>query len=181
MQPITFADFSRVKGVSRPAVTSAINSGRIADAVIEIDGKRMLDKRLAMTLWDKNTRETHNAKRRKSAVEIPIEETPARLRDAINELPDDQIPDLNESRARKEHYQSELAKLQVLQQRELLVPAEQISKDAFNVGRSIRETLTNIADRLSNQLAGETDPRMIHRMLTEEHRHALNQLADGQA
>ncbi len=37
----------------------------------------------------------------------------------------------------------------------------------------------NLADRLSHQLAGETDPAAIHQVLTEEHRAALVELADG--
>jgi len=32
---------------------------------------------------------------------------------------------------------------------------------------------------LSHQLAGETDPARIHRVLSEEHRMALSELADG--
>jgi hypothetical protein len=47
------------------------------------------------------------------------------------------------------------------------------------MGRSVREALANLADRLSHQLAGETDPAAIHQVLTEEHRAALVELADG--
>ena len=39
--------------------------------------------------------------------------------------------------------------------------------------RSVREALSNLADRLSHQLAGETDPQVIHQMLSDEHRDAL--------
>lgn len=96
----------------------------------------------------------------------------------IEALPDDAIPDLNESRARREHYQAELAKLQVAQQRRELVPADEVKKDAFQIGRSIREALSNLADRLSHQLAGETDPAVIHQLLSDEHRDALLALAE---
>jgi hypothetical protein len=94
-------------------------------------------------------------------------------------LPDDSIPELNESRARREHYQAELAKLQVTQQRGELVPVDQVKKEAFALGRSVREALANLADRLSHQLAGETDPARIHQVLSDEHRAALVELADG--
>jgi hypothetical protein len=46
------------------------------------------------------------------------------------------------------------------------------------VGRSIREALANLADRLSHQLAGETDPAVIHQLLSDEHRDALLELAE---
>ena len=99
--------------------------------------------------------------------------TPRELRKAIEALPDDAIPELNESRARREHYQAELSKLQVAQQRRELVPADEVKKEAFQIGRSVREALSNLADRLSHQLAGETDPTVIHALLSDEHRDAL--------
>ena len=93
--------------------------------------------------------------------------------------PDDEIPELNESRARREHYQAELAKLEVDLKRRELVPAVEVKKEAFALGRSVREALANLADRLSHQLAGEVDPARIHQVLSEEHRAALTELADG--
>ena len=126
---------------------------------------------MALELWRKNTKATHNAKVSQAD---PVEPTtPRELRKAIDALPDDAIPELNESRARREHYQAELAKLQVAQQRKELVPADEVKKEAFQVGRSIREALANLADRLSHQLAGESDPAVIHQLLSEEHRDAL--------
>jgi hypothetical protein len=44
----------------------------------------------------------------------------------------------------------------------------------------VREALANLADRLSYQLAGETDPVRIHAVLTDEHRDALSSLADSE-
>ena len=60
---------------------------------------------------------------------------------------------------------------------EELVPAEQVKKESFQLGRSIREQLANLADRLSNELAGESDPAVIHRVLTNEHRQCLMEIA----
>ena len=170
---VTFSEFAAIKGCAKGSVTAATKS-RIAAAVVEKDGKRWLDRDLALELWDRNTKATHNAKIRQGD---PIED-PRELKRAIDALPDDAIPELNESRARREHYQAELAKLQVAQQRKELVPAEEVKKEAFQVGRSIREALANLADRLSHQLAGETDPAVIHELLTVEHRDALLALAE---
>ena len=167
---VTFSEFAALKNCAKGTVTSATKS-RIAAAVVEKDGKRWLDRDLALELWNRNTKATHNAKVSKAD---PIEaRTPVELKRAIEALPDDAIPELNKSRARREHYQAELSKLQVAQQRRELVPAEEVKKDAFQVGRSIREALSNLADRLSHQLAGETDPAVIHQLLSDEHRDAL--------
>jgi hypothetical protein len=176
---VTFSEFAALKGCSKAAVTAAIRS-RIGAAVVEKDGKRWLDRDLALELWRKNTKATHNAKVSvPDPVEAPAPRTPVELRKAIDRLPDDAIPELNESRARREHYQAELAKLQVAQQRKELVPADEVKKQAFQIGRSVREALSNLADRLSHQLAGETDPAVIHQLLSDEHRDALLALVEA--
>jgi hypothetical protein len=175
---VTFSEFAAIKGCAKGTVTAA-SKARIAAAVVEKDGRRWLDRDQAIELWDKNTKATHNSKVRRAD---PIEALPPRdaaeLKRRVEGLPDDAIPDLNESRARREHYQAELAKLQVTQQRGELVPADEVKKEAFQMGRSVREALSNLADRLSHQLAGEVDPVRIHQVLTQEHRAALVELCD---
>jgi len=174
---VTFAEFAAIRGCTKAAVTHASKS-RIAAAVVVKDERKWLDRDLALELWNKNTRATSNSKVSKPDLVEPAPADPQELRRRVEMLSDDEIPDLNESRARREHYQAELAKLQVTQQRGDLVPADEVKKDAFQVGRSIREALANLADRLSHQLAGETDPTVIHEVLTREHRDALLALAE---
>lgn len=176
---VTFTELGLIKGCSQAAVSHAVRRGRISAAVVEKDGKRWLDRDLALELWDKNTVNTANSKVRNAD---PVEAEPhdaGELKAAINKLPEDAIPELNESRARREHYQAELAKLQVTQQRGELVPVDEVKKEAFNIGRAVRESLANLADRLSHQLAGEVDPVVIHKLLTDEHRAALLELTEG--
>ena len=168
---VTFAEFALLKGCTKGAVTHASKS-RIKAAIVDKDGQRWLDRDLALELWNKNTKATASSK-----VELP-DPTPRELKRKVDALPDDEIPDLNESRARREHYQAELAKLQVSQQRRELISADEVKKEAFALGRSIREALANLADRLSHQLAGETDPTVIHQLLSDEHRAALSELTE---
>ncbi len=177
---VTFSEFAALKGCAKGTVTAATKS-RIAAAVVEKDGKRWLDRDLALELWNRNTKATWCAKVSQPDPVEPLPQDPRELRKAISALPDDAIPELNESRARREHYQAELAKLQVAQQRRELVPAEEVKKEAFQIGRSIREALSNLADRLSHQLAGETDPAVIHQLLSDEHRDALLALQEVQS
>jgi len=172
---VTFSEFAAIKGCTKAAVTHA-TKGRILAAVVEKDGKRWLDRDLALELWRKNTLKNNAAK-----VDEPdlVKPRDAReLRQQVAGLPDDEIPELNESRARREHYQAELAKLEVDLKRKELVPAVDVEKEAFALGRSVREALANLADRLSHQLAGETDPARIYAVLTDEHRAALVELSN---
>ena len=173
---VTFSEFAAIKGCTKAAVTHATKS-RILAAVVEKDGKRWLDRDVALELWRKNTLKNNAAKVDEPD---PVKPRDAReLRQQVAGLPDDEIPELNESRARREHYQAELAKLEVDLKRKDLVPAVDVQKEAFALGRSVREALANLADRLSHQLAGETDPARIHAVLTDEHRAALEELSNG--
>ena len=173
---VTFSEFAAIKGCTKAAVTHATKS-RIAAAVVEQEGKRWLDRDLALELWRKNTLKNNAAKVDEPDPVMPRDAR--ELRQQVAGLPDDEIPELNESRARREHYQAELAKLEVDLKRRELVPAVEVQKEAFALGRSVREALANLADRLSHQLAGETDPARIHAVLTDEHRAALVELSNG--
>ena len=175
---VTFAEFAAIRGCTKAAVTHASKS-RIAEAVVVKDEKKWLDRDLALELWNKNTAATHASKVSRPDPVEPAPRDARELRQRVAGLPDDEIPELNESRARREHYQAELAKLEVDLKRRDLVPAAEVKKEAFALGRSVREALANLADRLSHQLAGETDPARIHAVLTDEHRAALVELADG--
>ena len=144
---ITFADLAQLKNVSRSAVSQRKRSGVLDGAIVKHNGKTLLNKDLAMDLWDKNTAPVLN--------QLPVQ-TKKELKKQIDALPDDAIPDFNTSRARKEHWQASLAQLQVQQQKKDLIPVTQIKKSSFEMGRAIRESLANLADRLASQVAGET-------------------------
>ena len=181
---ITFAELAMIKGCTKAAVTHASKS-RIAAAVVEKDGKRWLDRDLALELWNKNTRATATSKvSQPDPVDHPppaptSTPRPADLKRLIDALPEDQIPDLNESRARHEHYKAEKARLEALQGRGELVPADEVKAQAFKAARSVRDSLMALPDRLAAQLAGTSDVRLCHTLLTEELRVALRSLADG--
>jgi transcriptional regulator with XRE-family HTH domain len=165
---ITFADLAKLKGVSRSAVSQRRQSGILDAAIVKVGAREKLNKDLALELWEKNTAPVLN--------QLPVQ-TKKELKKQIDALPDDEIPDFNTSRARKEHWQASLAQLQVEQQKKDLIPVTEIKKSSFELGRAIRESLANLADRLAPQCAGETDPQIIHQLLTEEHRNALEELA----
>jgi hypothetical protein len=194
---VTFSDFARLKKVSAPAVTIASKS-RIKDAIVEHNGKRMLDRAKALELWDKNTRrngservsvEAKQRDRRKIKVDRPgappppAAKVPAatgdQLKTLIMGLPEDQIPGLDVSRERKEHYNAEIARLQALKEREELVPTADVKRMASTLGRQIRDNILSIPNRVAPLLAAAQDSGEVHRLLSEELRTALRVLADG--
>ena len=178
---VTFSEFAALKGCSKPAVTHAVKS-RIAAAVVEKDGKRWLNRDLAIDLWTRNTLRNNRANMN-LADSVVSKKQPARtkaeIQQKVAQLPDDAIPELNESRARREHYQAELAKLEVDHRRNELVSADGVKKEAFNVAKTVREALINIPDRVANLLAAESNATAIHMALTDEITQALEGLANA--
>lgn len=90
-----------------------------------------------------------------------------------------EIPTFNESRAKSEHFRAELARLDLEVKEEQLVEVSRVEREAFTSARAVRDALGNIPDRVSNQLAAESDPVVIHQTLTEEIRKALETLVDA--
>lgn len=175
-------EFAKAKGVTPAAVTCAIRSGRLAGAVVTENGRELIDLERGMELWDQRTLRNNNA--RVGAADGPaapavVTPTPAQVRAYIEALPEDAIPDLNESRARREHYQAEQAKLAALQGRGELVPVAEVRKEAFSLARGVRDGLMGIPDRVAPMLAATQDAAQVHRLLSEEIRVALRVLADG--
>tara|TARA_R100001443_G_scaffold7274_1_gene16504 strand:+ start:99 stop:614 length:516 start_codon:yes stop_codon:yes gene_type:complete len=167
---VTFKDLAKLKGVSAPAVTKKMKKDYMQPCIVNHNGQKLVNKDMALELWHGNSNIAQ------TPITVPAE-TKKELKKQIDATPDDQIPDFNVSRARKEHWNASLAKLQVQQQKKELIPVTDIKKSSFELGRAIRESLSNIADRLAPQCAGETDSQVIHRLLTEEHRNALEEIA----
>lgn len=181
------AEFAAIKGVSRATMHDAMKA-RIAGAVVEVDGRRLVDRDLALELWDRNTKRNSSAKvglpqdrrpRSPKPAQPPPSPTDQDLRAFIQGLPEDQIPDLNDSRARREHYLAEKARLDALQGRKELLPADQVKAEAFALARALRDGLMRVADRMAPTLAATADARQVHHLLTEEIRVALRGLGDA--
>ena len=161
---ITYVDLARIKNVSKSAVSQRKAKGIFKQALVKTeDGKDYLDKDLALKAWE--------------GIYVPVKDTKKELKEKIENLPSDSIPDFAESKAKREFYLAELAKLDVEEKKKQLVSVDEIKKSSFAKARSIREALTNLADRLSHQLAGEDDATVIHNLLSTEHREALENLA----
>ena len=177
MPLVTKSAYARSRGCSPAAVTTAIKSGRIKEAVVTKDGKELLDFDKANDLWARNTQQQPPSTQDSAAPSKPPSDQA--LRAFIESLPEDEIPELNWSRARREHYSAEREKIGTLKDRGEVIVQSETKAEAFACARAVRDALLSLADRLAPQLAATTDARECHRLLTEEHRIALRGLADG--
>lgn len=160
------AKYSRLRGVTKEAVSKAVREGRIPS--FNENGRRLIDPELADQEWQKNTNPSvANEESRQKKLGVSIEE------DKNNG------PSYSQSRSIREAYQARLAKLSYEEKLEKLVSAEKVKVTAFTTARIVRESVLNIPNKISYQLATETDSNKIHLILTEALIEALEELAVG--
>jgi hypothetical protein len=82
-----------------------------------------------------------------------------------------------DARADHEWRRARLAALNLAEREGTLVKAKDVELEIFNAVRSLRNQLMLIPDRISASVAVEPDPDVIHRLLREEIRGALGELA----
>lgn len=189
MAEITKSELARLLDVSPSAVGKAIRSGRIAEAVVtKANGRQMINKELALTLWARNTLQkppsADGTSRQPAAAAMaqpaaPAAVSPKQLRAYIKALPEDDIPDLNDSRARREHYQAEKAKQEALHGRGELVPTDDVRREASRLARQVRDRLLIIPSRIAAMLATMQDQEEVRQLVQGEIEMALKGLADA--
>lgn len=188
------AEFAAIKGVSKPTVHEAMKA-RIAAAIVEVNGRRLLDRDLALELWDANTRRNNNTKtglpadrktaERKARQSKSVPPTPAslptdeQLLALVQSLPEDQIPDLIDSQRRKEHYLAERAKVAALRDREEVGNLSEVRARAAKLARQVRDLLLIIPSRNAARLAAMSDPEDVRSLLEEEIEGALKGLKNA--
>jgi hypothetical protein len=170
------AHLAKELGVSHAAISRAIRDGRLTPALrLAPDGREVLAYGQARRLWAQCRREP-------LPQVLPDLVEPLSL-SPLPELPElaaaiaAGLPPLHESRARREHYQAELARLELERLQAALVPAAQVEVERRQCAASVRAALASWAERLAPQVAAANDPREIHRLLSETLRVELMRLA----
>lgn len=80
----------------------------------------------------------------------------------------DAVVRFNNARAEKAEYQAVLAKLEVEEKYRTVVSVESVRQQGSELGSVLLNALTNLPDRLSDELATLDDSREIHKLLTTE-------------
>ena len=167
---ITFADLAKLKGVSRSAVSQRRRTGILKDAIVKVNGRELLNKDEAVRLWDQNS----------VPAPTPITaQTKKELKKQVDGMAADEIPDFNISRAKKEFYTAELARIQVMQQKKELISAKEVEKKSFEMAVGIREAFLTLPDRVSNLFASETDASAIDSVMRQEIHSCLERFVEA--
>jgi hypothetical protein len=166
-------------GGSPPAVHYAIQDGRIT-----ISQEGLIDSEVADKQWAANT----NPKFQEAGVKAGAARTKQRRAASkeVAEVPPNllQMPptadrnDLNKSRASREFYESELARLKFEEKQHLLIPVETVRRVMYEAGRVIRAGHDDLVAQLSPDLATETDLSRTEIMLKSALERLDNDFAD---
>jgi hypothetical protein len=157
---MTIVEYARHRGVSKTAVTRAVQLGRISTT-----GKpKRVDPAEADRQWAANTDTTKalnsvNGTPRKGGL---------RGKETMN---------FNSARAVHETYKARKAKLEFEQLRGKLIDAEEVRKKWFTICRMTRDKLMSVPDRVVPMIAGMVDSAEMHRLVAAEIRQALEEMS----
>ena len=160
METITTKQLAEALGVTQGRISQLKTQGRFDGCFTVEKSKIIWNKDAAIKAYKEGNPLTTVSPTRKESAEL-------------------EIPSFNESRAKSEHFRAELARLDLEVKEDQLVEVSRVEREAFSAARAVRDALGNIPDRVSNQMAAESDPVVIHQTLTEEIRKALESLTDA--
>jgi len=169
MPIVSFSEYARQRGISAAAVTKAVKEGRLLKAIIVgSKNKRSIDTEVADAEWAGSTDNTTGA---------PAHANPRGHSGGMREaVASDDTPTFMESKAKRESFLAELARLEYEQKSGTLVQVDDVKRESFRVARIVRDSMLNIPDRVAAELAAETDPFKVQQRLSAEIRLALIEL-----
>ena len=161
---ITMAELAEIKGISKAAVSKRVKSGRLDAAIVLIGGKKKLKKDVALDIWENTTDIQRTAIQQQGLTPEQKNE----LLNVIDELPPEEIPDFNTSRAKKMYYDAKLAEIEVNFKNKELVDAKETEKKGYELSKSMSSKLMSLPERVSALFDSETDAASIGKVLKEE-------------
>lgn len=169
MAIVSAAAYAKLRGVSKASVSQAIAEGKLPKSAVKKGRGYEIDVDLADKEWRENTNPSMGA---------PTHSIP-KGHNIDGELKPVGTETLAASKAKREAFLAELARLEYEQKSGELVAVDDVKKEAFKIARIVRDSILNIPDRLAAELAAETNQFRVHTRLTEELRKALEALGNG--
>lgn len=160
---INQAEYARRRGVSREAVRKAVQDGRIT----LINGK--IDPAVADIQWQQNT----NASQQRFQSSAVVTDPSATSEGSAT------LYNMAAARAKREHFDAQLAEMKALRESAALVDAQQMVLAITSAAAQLRMALERIPDKLAGQIAAAPDQRVVHEILTTEIEQVMHAMADG--
>lgn len=189
---MNFSQYAELRGCSVQAVCKAIDSGRLKKCLVTVPGakKQKINPIIAQEEWALNTDTSYisNGKSAPPPVAMSFDDLkaheppPAPLPNPLNKKKaKGENKNEETSRSIKEFYAAKMAQLEYEREAGLLIPAAQVQSESFKLARMVRDRIMAIPARLSAELVGHTDQKVIAKKLVDELRRALDTLAEDAA
>lgn len=175
---LTYRAYARHRGCALSTVQLAIKSGRIDDAVMEVEGKKLISVDLADKLWLENT--DLSQVRGKDYGLDPDKKKRAKKQKQEAEDNEQKGPNYQQNRAIREAYAARMAKLNFEKQSGRLLETKKVEEYIFKIHSRARNSLLNLPDKLGPKLASETDINKILDILNREIEAVCNHFSKGE-
>lgn len=173
---VSLREFARRLDVRLSAVQKAIKTGRVISVKRDANGRLVgVDPELGRQEWARNTDPCEAAKSGK-VIESPQGpsqlvlqvQTSAQTNSEVSAPAEPAAPGYQDHRTKREKHLADIAELEYLERVETLVAAAAVEREVMEIFTLVKSSIFRIIDRKSQQLATETDPARIERLLRAE-------------
>lgn len=172
----TQTEYAEHRGITQSRVSRLVSKGKIPKSCIKkISGRKLIDRDKADAALSENLDQIYNRPNKKP-VKLSKTKTPSEQKKELTDAGRGLVS-LNEAQTIKANYDAWLKELEYQIKKGEYVDAEKVKQDAFNIARRVRDSLLNIPDRISADLASDTDTHSVSEKLTREIIQALEELA----
>lgn len=197
--PISLREYGRRRGCSGEAVRRAIQSGRLVESVTrDARGRpKIADPALADSEWGGSTSPAQQRDQGQIGDAVSRSKGGDGKTRAPSTTPVEPKGDngggeedggnataargYQKARAVKEHYNARIAQLEYEEKAGKLVDADEVRRQYEDAGRKIKQGMQAIPDRVAPIVAAESDPKVVHEMISKEVEQVLKELADSNA
>lgn len=172
-------DYAKHRGISQPRVSVLISSKQIPDSCIKKIGKyNRIDRDLADAALEQNLDQIYNPKGKAKAKANPKPQPTQAEMETKAAAAKTNGMSLSDAQKIQAQYKAALMKLEFEEKSGKLTPTDQVKTTAFNQARIVRDSILNVPNRISAELASMTDVHLVSEKLTTELMAALEELSN---
>lgn len=167
---MTLADYARHRNIHISSLRARISGGKLDGAWRRLkSGRIRVNVELADRLWIANGDPNQIRKMKANMATLGADD----LKRTLGE-----VADYNASKAKEKKHQADIAEMNALKLKGELVERKAVQQKLFEMARKIRANLEAIPAKVMDILAAETTPYGVEKILSEEIRKTLEDLAD---
>ncbi len=159
---LTQTEYAKHRGVSHQRISKLVGQGKFAGCLRMISGRRKIDRDKADLTLEQNL--DPSKKTRSQEIDVPIDAA------GTGSLT------FAEAQKKQAQYRAALLQLEYDTKRGNLLDAQEVYRDNFNMARLIRDSVQNIPNRISAELASLTDIHKVHEIMTVAINEALEEI-----